>query len=337
MPLTMKELAKQAGVDISTVSRALADSPRVKPSQKERIKKLARELNYQPNAIAASLKHKKTMNIGILVPRLQYPGGETLGWHMDGIYQVLEAHNYNVTLSSVLNSGFLENRLIREQRVDGAIILGGVYTDADLKSLENLKLPFIISGQNPSASKRSLPMISFCDYESAVELTHQIVQKLQRKNLVFISGGETFVASNERLRGYQDACKTLGIEAKTISGDFTLEYKSGEKSAKTILGDSSLKKTNAVIAASDQLATGMYKFFHKNKIKIPEDIAIASFNNNAIYSLVEPELTSVDLHAHDLGEISARYLLDWIQKGKRPSIDKYQIGYHICSRGSCPL
>jgi DNA-binding LacI/PurR family transcriptional regulator len=276
---TIKEIALRLNVSISTVSRALHDHPRIGIKTKERVKALAREMKYEPNAQAIFFKQQKTAVIGVVLPSIKE---EFFSQAISGIEAAATQYDYTILFGQSHDDPAIEKRVVesmKRQRVDGIII-----------SLSN-RVP-----DQPDVHK------VYCDiYKSTIDMVNWLYSRGYRK-IAMINGPANLTASRERLEGYKQALsqKKMKIDMRYFeSTDLTKE---GTTNAiKKLL---SLKnRPSAIISFNDYVHMDATQYAHLQGMKINADIAFVSYSNLSITDYTAfPPLLSVEQYPYGQGE-----------------------------------
>lgn len=306
MGVTIKEVAKEAGVSIATVSRVFNNSGPVNDDTKQRILDVAQRLRYMPHGAARSLITAKTNTLGVLLPDLY---GEFFSEVIRGIDQAARDSGYHVLLSS----SHAERKEVEAAlqamrgRVDGMIIM---HPDIDAKVLKrNLSssIPVVlISSQADAASSQSL---NIDNYNGAVAAVKHLIDHGHQRVAIIKGAAANFDAA-ERLRGYHDALKGAGItDMLEVDGDFT--ERAGYRAGKQIL--TLEPRPTAVFASNDAMAIGALGAFREAGIDVPGDLAVVSFDDIPIAAYVNPPLTSVHVSINDLGAQATKRLIETVR------------------------
>lgn len=331
---TVKDVAKRAGVSPSTVSRVISDHPKISEQTKSKVLKIMEEMGYYPNAIARSLASKKTGTIGVILPsRSQdlllnpfFPEA------LRGILKGSSAFSYDVLLSSS-SEGKSELQIlktfIRSSKVDGIILMSSSIDDECQDYLNSIEFPFSLIG-SPYDHKEKVNHVDNDNYMAAYELTTYL-SMIGRKKIALIAGEIGQMVTMKRVEGYKKALMESNLpydEKLLYTGKFDEE--TGYRYGNEILN---LKvKPDAIIITDDIIAFGAVQILKGNGVKIPEDIAIASFNNSVLSRYCEIPLTSVEINSFDLGYEAVVLLVSCISEGVRGK--KVIIPYSIIKRQS---
>ncbi|MFA6801717.1 MAG: LacI family DNA-binding transcriptional regulator [Acholeplasmataceae bacterium] len=305
---TIKDVAKKAGVSISTASYALNNVPSVHPETKQRILDAAKELNYYPNGIARNLKTKKTGNVGVFVYGFSGPIFSNV---LEGIRQTLQEYGFNI----IVSSGKSSENLLNERQVDGAIIFDNNLTDECLKNYAAHDFPIILLDRNLEGKNIYTSVI---DNENIV---YQFIMKMIQKgykDFGFLSGPLDAFNNNRRFDGFQKALNDGHIEKHVYyQGDFTTE--SGYKIGKEIIKNKHIPRF--IYCANDESAIGLMKALKEVNIRIPEDVALAGFDNIYLGEYLTPKLTTIGIDHVEWGRNVAQAISELIKNKTIESFD----------------
>ncbi len=311
-PITIIDIARELNLSKSTVSRALRDSYDVNPETRQRVLRLARKLDFEPNVIAKSLREQKTFNIGVVIPSFLIPFYSTA---IGGIQEVVSTSGFNVMTcqsnESYETEVFNVNSLLKS-RVDGLLISPSKHTRQydHIRKFVQKGLPVVMF--NRITEDLDLPSVTVNDYRGAYNATEYLIKRGCR-NIAHISGPKTLLLCNQRKSGYIDCLKShnLAVNEKWIfESDFSME--SGVAAAVELLKLSTLP--DAVFCICDSVAIGAMMTFKKRGIRIPSDISIMGFTNDSFASVVDPSLTTISQPISEIGRKAAELLLLQLQR-----------------------
>jgi DNA-binding LacI/PurR family transcriptional regulator len=331
MSVTIKDVAKKAGVSIASVSRVINDSKPVSPELRERILNVIEQTGYKPNAMARGLKIKASGLIGLITPDIE---NGTFAELVKGIEEVIEENSMNLIVSN--SKGEVEKELkalhiFKEQQIDGIIFSGVKFTEKHKKYFERYQVPTVVVSQKFPGS--GLPSVTIDNIEAAYQAVKYLIDK-NHKNIAVIHGPLYDRSSGEeRLIGYQKALKEAGISITKeyiTQGDFTI--KSGYQAMEKIIKNS-VKMPTAVFAASDRMAIGALDACLDNGYIVPEDISIMGFDDIELAEIVRPKLTTMSIDHSRLGKKVIEILLDRI-KNNNENDRAYELDFHLVERGS---
>lgn len=305
---TIKDVAKKAGVSISTASYALNDLPKVHPETKKRILEAAKSLNYYPNGVARNLKTKKTGQIGVFIYRYVSPMFSNL---LEGIQEVLHEHNYNM----IVSSGNSSMNLVKERQIDAAIVYDGYLSNDLLMMYASHGLPVLVLDR-----KLNGPNIYSCtiDNEGLVyQFMKEIIKQGYRK-FAYLSGSFEQIDNQLRYEGFKQALKEYNIEQHQFyQGDFT--YEGGYKIGKSIIHIK--EKPKFIYCANDDSALGFIKALHESNIRVPDDIAIAGFDDSQMSDYVSPTLSTIQIDYFNWGKEVAQSLISILTQQQNITIN----------------
>ncbi len=319
--VTIKDVAKLAGVSISTASYALNDDPRISKDTKERILKVASNLNYYPNAAARNLKRKRTNIIGVFIDGF---GGPVHNKILEGVHLELINNNFNI----IVSSGESAKKLLLERQVDGAIIFDRDLDDALITHIAKNGIPSIV------LDRRLTGINIFDSMMNNEEIVYQLISEIIKKGykkIGFVSGLQTSYDNLHRFKGFVKALTENQLETTYYyKGDFTKEsgYRVGKQ---LILSKEELP--DFLFCANDEMAIGVMDAFHELNIRVPEDIALAGFDNIELSVYCSPKLTTIAVDRFKWGREITKSLIDVLtNKSDNINVD---VKCHIIYRQSC--
>ncbi|MFV0393890.1 MAG: LacI family DNA-binding transcriptional regulator [Coprobacillaceae bacterium] len=321
--ITIKEIAKQSGVSVSTVSRVLNNNPSVAPHKRKRIQEVIDELGYQPSMFARGMISKQTHTFAVVVPDITNPYFTSLIFEIEQYskelgYSLLLMNTMTAGKNKIQDSPFSESndfKTIMEKQVDGVIILGGEIdkeeiNDEYLQSLHRLnnQIPVVIIGQNHDGCEC---LFVERDLEKGVTLLTQHLLALGNTSIGFIGGEPGVKITEQRLHTFK---KIMGIYSN-IEDDYIIlnDYyiKDGYQAMKQLI-EQEKPLPQAVITINDVVATGAIRALADAGLQCPKDIKIAScdYFMNSEYQV--PRITTIDQHNDYLGKIAVQQLLNII-------------------------
>lgn len=306
---TIKDVAKALDVSISTVSRALKDSPEIGLKTRELIKKTAKAMNYRPNPIAVALKTKKSYIIGVVVPKIVNSFYASV---VEGIEEVADKHGYQVFVSSS-NEDFKKEKknmnAFINNRADGIILSlsRGTEDFAHIEYLKELGIPTVLFDR--TAKDLKFPRVVTDDARAANKaVTHLI--KEGAKKIAMLAGPKHLLIGRNRTRGYKEALSKAGIDFDpelVIHSDFTIE-----KAHLMVSNLLESKEVDAIFCLNDDLAIGAIYAAKELGLSIPQDLMVVGFYNSKRSRYMNPSISTVDLNPHEIGVLTAGLLFDSI-------------------------
>ena len=307
MSISMREIAKIAGVSSATVSRVLNGSNLVTEDTTQRIRKIIQDLNFVPNNSAIHLKNGKSQIYGIIIPDLTNPFfTETVK-----IFEELLVENEKELL--VANTDFHATRTQRSvrrmllRRVDGVALLTSEFEAAPLESLVQNRIPVVTTDHYRTAPGMSDIVVDFAGGMSQL-VAH--LKSFGHRNLGFIGGTEGLVTSRVRRESFLDAVVKQGLSSREgwiVEGDFKVD--GGSVAMAKILSQAELP--TAVVTANDLTAIGALRTAHEKGLRIPEDISITGCDDIAMSDIVFPPLTTLRISRKEY----ARLLFEALRAG----------------------
>ena len=314
---SIKDVARKAGVSISTVSNALNNSRYVKKETKEKILEITRNLNYTPNIIARGLKIRSTSTVAVIVPDIS---NQFFAQVIKGVEEVARLRKYNVLLACTYYDVLEEKKsieILRKQFVDGFVFISGYNSFDHIKELNDDKVPVVVADRELEDAKVPSVLIdNFGAMREAVNYLH----RLGHKKIGYISytyDNQTTV--EKRFKGYCEGLKDNKLifdpDIVVISEALRLNELQGSREAvKKILNCKNIP--SVIMNASDFIAVGVVRALKELKIKIPEEISVVGFDNILMSLYTDPLLTTIKQPKKQMGITAINLLLDII-KGKR--------------------
>jgi len=315
MSITIKDIAKRANVSYSTVSRALQNSPKISAETKEKIWKIAKELNYIPNITARELSSRKTTTVGFIYTST---GKTSLDPMMEGIEDTITKEGFQLlSFNSRENVGAEHDylRFLHEKRVEGILIFPVVTDEGNnlsyLKSLVESKIPVVMIDRY--FPELDTDYVVSDNFKGAYEATTHLI-KLGHRKIGYITGQKCLTSVCDRLKGYEKALQNYDIDyqeelVKKVSPKPVLSIEKSYETTKELL-----KEGPTAIFTYNEIATiGALKAIREENINIPEELAFVSFDEVALVSHIFIPLTVVMQQTYRIGEIGARMLIERVK------------------------
>ncbi|MDL5366396.1 LacI family DNA-binding transcriptional regulator [Xanthomonas sp. NCPPB 2654] len=307
--VTIKDVAREARVSVATVSRALNGHENVAEPVRKLVLEVAERLRYSPHAAARSLSSRSTQTIGVVLPDLY---GEFFSELIRGIDGAARARRQHLLVSSYHGDPEEQGRALRAMRgrVDGLLVLSP-YAERPGFLTDNLPqaLPTVLI--NTHLPDADYPVLSIDDHAGAVAMTEHLLAMGHRR-IAFVAGPELNFDARERLRGFRDviAAHPGVAEGQEFPGDF--DEASGHRAGQAMLQAGALP--DAVFAANDMTALGCLYAFAQAGVRVPDDVALAGFDDIPLARFVHPSLTTMQVSIAGLGEQAMRRLLHLIDQ-----------------------
>lgn len=309
--VTIKDIAREAGVSISTVSRILNNAPLVRGEKRQKVLDVIEQMGYEPNASAQGLVRGRSMTVGVLTQDIASPfysevsRGIDVGFSGTGYQPIFVNGHWEVQ-----DEASAVAALIRRQ-VDGLIILGGRLPEQQLHALSE-RFPLILIG-------RDVPGLEHCclrvdDLEGAYLATRHLLD-LGHRRIAHLAGIASHKDAMERFEGYRKALSEAGIPF-----DPELVYEGEFNEPSGILAVerwvSSGIHFSAIFAANDQMAYGARLALYRRGIRVPEDVSLVGYDDLPASRFALPPMTSVHQPLFEMGEIAAHTLLKRLQNNE---------------------
>lgn len=323
---TIKDVARLAGVALSTASYALSGDHRVSAKTREKVLEAARQLNYHKNGFAMDLKRSRTNTIALILADLSGPFYSEL---IRSVQEVALSNGYDlIACSSMGERDSTAVRFLREKRVDGAVVLAYNMTDEVLHASAGPNFPII--AMDRVISGEGLVSIIVDGESGGYEATRYLIDKGHRK-VAYISGPSNSFANSLRYQGFLRAMKEAGLEEQAkwrLSGGFIRD--GGYKATKMMLMQGELP--TAIFYGNDEMAIGGLKAFEEGGIRVPEDISIIGFDDIELTEFIQPPLTTIRQPMYESGSL-AGHLLFQMLNGESVN-ESYKLNVQIIERQS---
>ncbi|WP_339302549.1 LacI family DNA-binding transcriptional regulator [Paenibacillus sp. FSL R5-0519] len=301
MMITIKDVAKMAGVASSTVSCVLNDKGNVSEPTRLRVLEGASQLNYARHGPASELKRNSTQTIGIIVHDMSSPYFSDL---VNGIETVVMSHGYDmIVCSSLGGEKSTAHRYIRERRIDGAIVIAQNIQDQLLIEASEAGFPIVVMDRDLDA--QHIVKVLMSDKQGGYLATRYLIDKGHR-TIAYISGPSQSECNLHRYQGYLKALKEAGIEENPewkIGGQYMKQ--DGYIAAKKLLEG---ELPSAVFFANDEMAIGGMEAFREHDISIPEQLSVIGFDNIPASQYMNPPLTTFRQPKRDAGQLAGHVL-----------------------------
>lgn len=314
MTVTIKDVARKAGVSPSTVSRVISKHPRISKETAERVLQVMEELGYHPNIMAKSLISKTTNTLGIILPRPAEELFQNYFFHeaIRGILAQANRSGYDTLIASGANEREELDavvRLVRGRRVDGVILLSSKTHDPLIAFLEESRFPYVIIGR--SAEYPDAYTVDNDNVQAAYDATMHLINQ-GHKWIGFVSGPRELTVSQDRMEGYRKAMREAGL---TVRDEWIVEteflQESGYRAMSMLMGLP--ERPTALVAIDDVVAFGVLHGLSELGYRVPDDMSIVSFNNISLSELSSPPLTSIDIGTYQIGYLTSRTLIQLVQ------------------------
>jgi len=308
---TIQDIANALNITASTVSRALSDHPKIKKSTKELVELKAKELHYQPNSIASSLRKGKANTIGMIVPRINRHFFSNV---ITGVESVLNPNGYNLIICQSDETIVKEKQNIKTllaSRVAGILISTSIET-VQTKHLEkalNMNIPLVMFDR--VSDELDVNKVENDDESGSYDMTCHLLSQ-GYKTIMWIGGPRTSSIYRNRYKGYKKALVEHNLDE---SGMPLFEGNNDLPAAKEFMTKYMETKQlpDAIFAASDLMALGVIQALENAGKKVPDDVAVAGYSNEPFSAYINPRLTTVEQFSEEMGRSAAKLLLEEIK------------------------
>lgn len=336
MAVTIKDVAKAASVSPATVSRVIADNPRISKGTKKKVRETMELLGYYPNFQARNLVIQKTETIGVIMA-----DSATLAFQNPFFPEVLRgissrAHEsqYGLYLSTGATTEEIYEEVVsmtQGKRVDGIILLYSRIGDKIMDYLYNSYIPFSVVGR-PDIHEDSISYVDNDNVGNSEEVVNYLIG-LGHKRIAYVGGGLEYVVSIDRLNGYQKALQNAAID---FDPDLVVNQSIGiGLEEKAVIRLMRLENPpTAIVTHDDLIAYELISYLQDMKIDVPGDVSVLSFNNHSLSEHLKPPLSTVDISIYELGLYAAELVLEKIKDADAP-VREVTVPSRLIERGSC--
>lgn len=319
--ITIKDIAREAGVSPSTVSRVISNNSRISKETSDRIKVIMEQMGYHPNVMAKSLASRSTKTLAIVLPR---PAEELFqdfffGELLRGILAHSTKLGYDMLLaaaSSPSDEVDTITRLVQGGRVDGVILLSSREDDPLIYLLSELSFPTVLIGRTNKV--HNIITVDTNNEEAAFDATTHLINQ-GHKRIAFVNGPLNLTVSQDRLSGYKLAMKKADLHIDTdwlIEGE--LLQQSGFRAMSLVM--EMPERPTAMVVIDDVTTFGVIRGLEQLGYHVPSDISLVSFNNIALAEHASPPISSVDIGTYQLGYSASHLLIKAITDEQLPQL-----------------
>lgn len=333
--LTLKDVARLAGVSAATVSMALSDHPRISDRTKAVVRSAAEKLNYVPNSLGRGLRSQRVGSIALVVPQssqhvFSHPYFMEV---LQGISEVTNAHDLTLIVSTAPpedeDRAYL--RLLHGRRADGMIVAAAAIRDRNIDRLAFSDCPLVLLGRYPRDPE--VPTVGVDDHRGAELAVAHLAERHHRRRIAHIAAPTDHQAGLDRLQGYQAALGRCGIvydQGLVVEGDVSEE--SGEQAARSLVAAG--VEFDALFVGNDEMAVGAIRALAAGGRRVPDDVAVIGFDDVRLAAVVRPALTTIRQPMRDTARLAATRLLD-ILDGQSPEPRQLVLPTELVVRSSC--
>jgi DNA-binding LacI/PurR family transcriptional regulator len=309
--ITIREVAKQAGVSVATVSRYINRNAPVSDEVSDRLKQVMTELKYAPHAAAQHLASRKTRVIGLMLTNIHNDFYVPL---LNGVESVIRQKDYNL-LVATYQSDVQNNKRppIGPHNTDGLVVYADSLSDDEMASLHAGGFPMVLIHRTPPASL-PVPSVTIENKAATYKLVEHLIVHHKKRRILLMRGRAHQEDSYWRETGYKSALESNGITFDpqlAIAGDFEREV--AYQSLTKFLTNRDHADFDAVFGGNDDAAIGVIKALQDNGYRIPEDISVVGFDDLRLSGFLTPPLTTVRAPTEEVGRIATEQLFSLIE------------------------
>jgi LacI family transcriptional regulator len=301
--ITIRDVAKRAGVSITATSYALNQTGTLSEETRQRILLAAEELNYHPNAFARNLKRQKSLTIGVFISEFAGLFYEDI---LDGIHKVILQTDYDLLVCPESRG---VRKVLAHRQVDGAIVFDNKVKTETIEKLASESFPIVVLNRYID-SQFILPLL--IDNASGARQVFQHFFEQGMRHLAFVEGARDAFDNIERERTFQEQAAQYGLQVRCFEGNFTEQ--SGYQAARVVMQSDDLPE--AIFCSNDQMALGFLRAMDEAGLRAPDDMALVGFDDIILSRYSRPSLTSVRASRAQWGATAATQLIDFLVHAK---------------------
>ena len=333
MAVTIADIAKEAGVSISTVSRVINNTKPVSPELKERVYRIIEKNHFTPNALAQGLITKKTNIVGVIVPDIS---NAVFGALTKGINSVCSNKGYTIMVCE--SGGELERELnllniLEDRQIDGVLFAGVDVNQELVDAMQRKDYPVVLVTQECSVKENIIDTVTHDNVQALYDVV-MFLHENGHERIAYLGGPEyDFSSGQKRLKGYKEALSALKISVPySYIEQVRFSFQGGYEGMKRIYEENSILPT-AVVTGSDLIAIGAVQFLNGQGIGVPEEISVIGFDDLDFATYFRPELSTVRIPYFEEGEIAAKELLKYMT-GSKTKASTHYVPHKIIRRGT---
>jgi LacI family transcriptional regulator len=333
MTVTIRDVAKRAGLSQATVSRVLNKSGYASEETRRRVEEAVAELGYQPNWLARSLKGKSSGLIGLIVPEVASLYDNSI---IQFVSDMLHANNYSMMLcisNEDANVDLAYLKILQEKRVDGIIYVHPLHGSNSI-FVRQLARQIPIIELNRQCEEDLLDAVLADNVQGAYQITKYLIE-LGHRRIGLVLGETELTTGQNRLTGHRLALSDAGLpvdQSLICIGSFSREH--GEEGAAKLL--QLAERPTAILAGSNRILMGILNVLNQQQLTIPDDISVAAFNDTEWLSIWNPPITTVDVAVEQMAHLAVDLLLRRIASPGKPHKPRtYLLSTELIKRRSC--
>ena len=325
--ITIADVAEALGVSKTTVSRAISGKGRIGRGTRERVLTYIQEHDYKPNAIAEGLAQSKTYNLCVTMPG----NYEVVDWNyfqecLFGIQEMAETAGYDILMTMGRRNDISSlERIVANHKVDGVIVMRTLLEDAQLEFLQQRDIPFVTTG---STNYEGVVQVDHNHRSACRELTSLLLMRGLTR-IALVGEDEGYVVTQSRLDGFRDAYEQAG---RTVDEELLYLNPDNRMMVGRVVQEILGQRVDCILCMDDAVTSRVLRALRERRVRVPEDVRVASFYDSMILQDNVPSITSLSFDSRELGRTACRELLDLIE-GK-PVEDRTLLSYEIVLKDS---
>ncbi len=328
--VTIRDVAKHAGVSVATISRFTNQNAPVSVEVAERIQQVMLDLNYKPHAAARHLATRRTQTIGLVLHNMHTDFFAPL---LSGIESVVSENQYNL-LVATYKSPVQKNSEppIGAHNTDGMLVFADSLSEEHLTQLCRNRFPLVLIHRTPPPNLK-IPFVTVENKAATRKIIDHLIEEHQRRAIVFLRGPHEQEDSQWREQGYREALETHGIAANEnlfIDGEFNGEI--AYQNIKKLISDNEYH-FDAIFSGDDDAAIGALTALNESGLRVPEDVSVVGFDDSRLSPFLNPPLTTVRAPTEEVGRTAAQLLFNQIKN--LPAEPVTLLSTEIIIRRSC--
>ncbi len=329
--VTIRDVAKQAGVSVATVSRYINKNAPISLETAERLNAVMTRLKYVPHAAARHLASKKTRVVGLLLNNLHNDFFVPL---LNGIEDVIRQKEYNLIIATYHTGNCQSSQPpVGPHNTDGMLVFADALSDDDLAALNKNSFP-MVTIYRASPPMLAIPSVTVENMEVTQMAVDHLIKVHNRKRILFVRGPILQEDSIRRELGYRNALQANGLifdEELVLNGDFERDI--AYKAMREFLGSGGLNKFDAVFTGDDYAAIGVLRALQEYEIKVPEQVSVVGFDDLSFAPFLNPPLTTVRAPTEEVGRKAVEKLFAILEN--QPASESIVLPTEIIYRRSC--
>lgn len=325
--ITIADVAEALGVSKTTVSRAISGKGRIGEATRLRVLEYIDEYDYKPNVIAKGLAQSKTFNICVVMPGnyalVDLPFFQEA---IMGIQEVASVMEYDILLCvSQENDISSLERIVRNRKVDGVVLLRTVVDDPQIKFLLEKNIPFVTAG---SSANKKVKQVDH-DHENACKELTSVLLMCGMEKIALLGGDEKINANRKRILGVHAAYEAMD---KSIDSQNVFLNLDSRLLVEKAVDDAISQKVECLLCMDDAICSQVLFRLREKGLSVPNDVKVASFYNSSVLENNVPSITSLSFDAKELGMTACKTLLSQIENEEVP--DKVLLSYNVVLKES---